>query len=219
MDSHLFETILSRLHGIYALSLNSVFDPNSNQKPARLCFERLPELPTARRHQQRQHRRRRCNSRFVDNSSSSCVSCISFSMFDSTSPHNPGQLFCPERDVGCSGPGRSFYCHGCGRNMTGGSSLVSVAGSAESSQRPEVCYSMTRSVEFYRFTKTIQWQNPNHKCVLDSRIQCNLLMVLASFQNISLNSALRSGGGLPHAKGRRKQNLSSCHLKTKDLSE
>ncbi|KAL5964524.1 hypothetical protein TSMEX_007763 [Taenia solium] len=162
LDNHLFETILSRLHGIYALSLNSAFDPNSNQKPARLCFERLPELPTTRRHQQRQHRRRRCDIRLVDNSSSSCVSCISFSMFDSTSPHNPGQLFCPERDVGCGGPGRSFYCHGCGRNMTGGSSLVSVAGSADSSQRPEVCYSMTRSVEFYRFTRTIQWQKPSH---------------------------------------------------------
>ncbi|KAL5103206.1 hypothetical protein TcWFU_000429 [Taenia crassiceps] len=162
LDSHLFETILSRLHGIYALSLNSVFDPNSSQKPARLCFERLPEIPTTKRHQQRQHRRRRCDSRFVDNSSSSCVSCISFSMFDSTSPHNPGQLFCHERNLGCGGSGRSFYCHGCGRNMTGGSSLVSVAGSADSSQRPEVCYSMTRSVEFYRFTRTIQWQKPNH---------------------------------------------------------
>ncbi|VDM30860.1 unnamed protein product [Hydatigera taeniaeformis] len=161
LDSHLFETILSRLHGIYALSLNSVFDPNSNQKPARLRFERLSKLPTARRHQQRQHRRRQCDSRFEDSSSSSCVSCISFSMFDSTSPHNPGQLFCPDRNVGCSGPGRSFYCHECGRNMTGGSSLVSVAGSADSGQRPEVCYSMTRSVEFYRFTRTIKWQKLN----------------------------------------------------------
>ncbi|CDI98028.1 conserved hypothetical protein [Echinococcus multilocularis] len=161
LDSHLFETILSRLHGIYALSLNSVFDPNSNQKPARLCFERLPKLPTVRRHQQRQHRRRRCDSRFANNSSSSCVSCISFGMFDSTSPHNPGQLFCPEREVGCGGPGRAFYCQGCGRNMTGGSSLASVAGSADSSQRPEICYSMTRSVEFYRFTRTIQWRKPH----------------------------------------------------------
>ena len=171
MDSHLFETILSRLHGIYALSLNSVFDPNNNQRPARLCFERLPELPlpTSRRQASRQ-RRRRCVSRYIDvptaSSTSSCVSCISFGMFDSTSPHNPGQLFCPETTNGSGGGGgplRSLYCHGCGRNMTGGSSLVSVAGSVESSRHLEMCYSMMRSVEFYRFTRTIQLQKSNQR--------------------------------------------------------
>ncbi|VDD76440.1 unnamed protein product [Mesocestoides corti] len=93
-------------------------------------------------------------------SSASSVSCISFGMFDSVSPHNPGQLFCPEgmpvsRAVGYS---PSFYCYGCGRNMTTGSSLSSVAGSPPESlvgsrQRPKVCYSFTRSVEFYRSTR------------------------------------------------------------------
>ncbi|KAM7534870.1 hypothetical protein Aperf_G00000112761 [Anoplocephala perfoliata] len=169
LDSHLFDTILSRLHGIYALSLNSAFDPksNSNQNPpARLCFERLPELPavaninnsSSRRHHRRQ---RHWDSRFIDNPSSNCLSCISFGMFDSSSPHNPGQLFCPERDL-FGGIG-SFYCQGCGRNMTGGSSLASVAGSSGSEQRPEFCYSMTRSVEFYRFTRTIQLQRHNER--------------------------------------------------------
>ncbi|VDO12565.1 unnamed protein product [Rodentolepis nana] len=160
LDSHLFDTILSRLHGIYALSLNSAFDPknNSTQRnpPARLCFERLPELPIPQNNNIRRHhrRQRRCESRYICNSPPGCLSCISFGMFDSTSPHNPGQLFCPEGSL--SGEIRSFYCHGCGRNMTGGSSLISVVGSAGSDQKPEFCYSMTRSVEFYKFARTIQ---------------------------------------------------------------
>lgn len=170
LDNHLFETIISRLHGIYALSLNSVFDPNSNQKPARLCFERLPELPVVPpRRQPNRQRRRRCVTRYMEmptsSSTSSCVSCISFSMFDCTSPHNPGQLFCPETEVGCGGALRSLYCQGCGRNMTGGSSLVSVAGSSETCRQPDMCYSMMRSVEFYQFTRTIQLQKSNQRWV------------------------------------------------------
>ncbi|VDD83513.1 unnamed protein product [Mesocestoides corti] len=96
-------------------------------------------------------------------SSTSSVSCISFGMFDSVSPHNPGQLFCPEgmRVSRAVGYAPSFYCYGCGRNMTTGSSLSSVAGSPTESlvgsrQRPEVCYSFTRSAEFYRSTRAIR---------------------------------------------------------------
>ena len=164
LDCHIFETIISRLHGIYALSLNSIFDPNTNQKPpARLCFERLPKLtmpsaitcketPLRRRREPRRtsyQKHKSCLGRFVESPSSRCNSCISFGMFDSSSPCNPGQLFCPVKQVS------ACACSVCGRNLTSGSSLISVAGSSESGleKRHELCYSMTRSMQFCRLTR------------------------------------------------------------------
>uniref|UniRef100_A0A5K3FK28 DUF4797 domain-containing protein n=1 Tax=Mesocestoides corti TaxID=53468 RepID=A0A5K3FK28_MESCO len=137
---------------------------SSPHKPTRLCFERLRGLSPAsedRRRLDRLFAYSRLNSDSA--SSTSSVSCISFGMFDSVSPHNPGQLFCPEgmRVSRAVGYAPSFYCYGCGRNMTTGSSLSSVAGSPTESlvgsrQRPEVCYSFTRSAEFYRSTRAIR---------------------------------------------------------------